>query len=143
MEEALAKIDGAINKKLGTLKSTISISELSELHSFLKEAKGLRDTLISMVNEEEDTEEYMEEVEGEFEFESHEAEDLFIDIFVESCHLIHSLYILIDDTKVKDTNSEWIFEESRTFIDKAREIVGARIPELPLIRVCSKSKTKK
>jgi hypothetical protein len=131
IDNSVSKLNGAVEKRLSQLNKSISTQELGEMHNFVKEAKGLLDTLMSMNGNIDDY---------GFEEEYDESSEVFTDMFIQACHLINSLYTLIDDHKIKETNSEWIFEEIREFMEFAKELYGPRIPVLSNMRLVSKKK---
>jgi hypothetical protein len=135
---SMNKLNSAIEQKLGSLSKSVSVKELGEIHAFVKEAKGLVDTLTSMYEEPAEDEEC--EYECDFGEGSSESDDIFMDSFVRACQLIISLYALLDDAKIKETKSKWVFEEARDFMDLARELYGPRVPTLPTMRIVSKEK---
>lgn len=135
---SMNKLNSAIEQKLSGLNKSVSTEELGKIHSFVKEAKGLLDTLTSIYEEPAEEEEY--EYECDFGEETNESDEIFMDSFIRACQLIISLYTLLDDDKIKETKSKWIFEEARDFMDLAKELYGPRIPSLPHMRVVSKAK---
>ena len=136
IERSVDKLTEAVGQRLKKVSKTITTEELSEIHSFLKEAKGLQDTLLSMGTFEDPR--YSEEIECQFEEASGEPT---YDIFLQACYLILDMYRLLDDNKIKETGSEWILEDTKYFMDLAREVYGPKVPELPLIRILSKPKS--
>lgn len=133
---SMNKLNGAIGQKLSMISGSMSTTELTDVHSFLKEAKGLREILISM-----GTFEALERTEySELE---EDAGEMFFNSFIQACHVIVDMYMLLDDNKIKETNSEWIFEEVSGFMEEAQELFGQRVPELPTMRLVSKTKEEK
>jgi hypothetical protein len=138
------QLNSAIEQKLRGLDKSISTQELGEIHSFVKEAKGLLDTLTTI--QEGPPEELIQDLfgceipEG---YEYDETGQALLNYFVRACHLIVGLYALLDDHKIKETESDWVLEESRAFMDESREVFGYRIPALPAMRLVSKRKPKK
>lgn len=137
MNGSVNVLNGAIAQKLGMISNSMSTSELSEIHSFLKEAKGIRETILSLG--------CTDQCECGFEDDDYldmSGED-FINTYAEACMLIKTLYSLIDDHKIEETQSQWVFDEVREFMEASREAFGARIPELPTMRVVSTTKKTK
>lgn len=131
---SVEKLNGAIGKKLSLISGSMSTSELTDVHSFLKEAKGLREILISMGTfEPPEGTEYIE-------FDEEEAGEIFFNSFIQACHVIVDMYTLLDDNKVKETGSDWIFDEVQGFITEAQELFGPKVPELPPMRLVSAPK---
>lgn len=128
---SMDRLNGAIGQKLSVISGSMSTTELTDVHSFLKEAKGLREILTSMGT--------FEAPEGtEYSESEEEAGELFFNSFIQACHMIVDMYTLLDDNKIKETNSEWVFEEVKGFMEEAQEIFGQRVPELPTMRLVSK-----
>jgi hypothetical protein len=145
LSTSLNKIDGIVKHKLKGLSEKASPTELNELHSFLKEVKDLKQTILAIenpyINEmKEALEHTLEEDDGG---EEYEIDGEFLNYFLEGCHLIRQLYLLMDDHKIKETQSDWIFEEARNFMEGARAMVGPRVPELPVFRIVSKKRQTK
>ena len=132
---SVSRLNGAIGQKLGMLSESVSTSELSEIHSFLKEAKGLRETIMSMGT-------FEGSGESEYYEEEEDAGEIFFNSYIQACHVIVDMYLLLDDNKIKESKSEWVFEEVRAFMEIARETFGSRVPELPTMRMVSKPKKK-
>jgi hypothetical protein len=132
LNASVTKLTGAIEQKLNKLNKSITTKELGELHSFLKEAKGILETLGAIAP----VEEYEE-------MEYDESGEVFLDAFVDGCHLIKNLYALLDESRIKETESQWILDETKEYMDKAKEMFGCRIPPLPAMRTISKPKKKK
>jgi hypothetical protein len=137
MNASMTKLNGAIEQKLSSLTKSVSTKELNEIHSFVKEAKGLLDTLTTI------HEGPAEDCEYDPGQEYDETGQVLLDCFIQACHLIVGMHTLIDDHKVKETNSEWVLDEAREFMDGAREMFGYRVPPLPVMRIVSKAKQKK
>jgi hypothetical protein len=141
METSLNKLNSAIEQKLSKLTKTVSTKELGEIHLFVKEAKGLLDTLTSIC--EGPAEENELRLDCEFEGSTNESDDIFEDTLVRACHLIKGMYALLDDNRIKETQAKWIFDEAREFMDVTQELYGPRIPSLPNMRLVSKAKQAK
>lgn len=133
MNCSVAQLNTAIGQRLGMVSTSMSASELIEIHSFLKEAKSLRETIMSLGTFNEVSQTNYEEMTDE------EAGETFFEMFIQGCHLINDLYKLLDDEKIKETDSEWVLEEVRSYMDDAREIFSNRVPALPHLRIISKN----
>jgi hypothetical protein len=133
LDQAVKKLDGVIKQKLAQLTKGVSTKKLEEIHLFMREAKGLLDTLIS-IEASDSTRQQCETTD--------EIDETFFDFMLQACYLVVDLYTLMDDEKIKETNSEWIFDETQGFIELAKSLFGPRIPALPEIRIVSRSKKK-
>ena len=142
LECSVEKLSGAICQKLGTLSDEPTTKQVKDVHIFVKEASGLLKTIMSLGEPEEpDVLEEMACIAGGIEdMTENEEGEVFFNSFIQSCHLIADMYKLLDDNKIKELNSEWIFEEARIFMETARELFGRRVPELPVMRLVSKPK---
>ena len=141
LECSVEKLSGAICQKLGTLSDQPTTKQVKDVHSFVKEASGLLQTILSLGEPEEpDILEEMACITGEIEDQDEEQGEIFYHTFLQSCDLIADMYRLLDDNKIKEFNSEWIFEEAKIFMETARELFGSRVPELPTMRLVSKPK---
>lgn len=140
-DRTIKKLDLAMQEKLGELTKGVSAKKLGEIHSFMKEAKGLLDTLISIEVSDDVRNNYLE---GNCDSdEIDEIDETLYDFIMDGCQLIYSLYILIDDEKIKETNSEWVHDDVEEFLGVARNLFGSRVPTLPEMRLVSKPKGKR
>jgi hypothetical protein len=125
LDQSINRIDNIVLKKLTNLKNSTSIDDLQSMNSYLSEMKQMKDTLRSIAGH------------GGGEQVDYDMEDKFelVDLYLQGCEYITTLYSLIDYKKVEEADMGYLADDLQDYIAIAQALFGRQVPNLPILCV--------